>query len=90
MNTLKPEELHTVFKNAASMRASFDNDTPLKFTQDFMSVNATPAGTYLRPNYPYKVKHNDSMARTMDGAWRRFEDQLKMEEALKRRQAAQF
>ncbi len=59
-------------------------------TQDFLSVAATPNGSYLRPNYPYKVKANDSMARTMDGAWRRFEEQLKREEEIKRKQAEQF
>ena len=30
------------------------------------------------------------MARTMDGAWKRFEDQLRMEEEVKRRQAENF
>ena len=30
------------------------------------------------------------MAKTMDGAWRRFEDKLKLEEDTKRRQAEQF
>jgi hypothetical protein len=30
------------------------------------------------------------MAKTMDGAWRRFEDQLKREEEIKRKQADQF
>ena len=59
-------------------------------TQEFLSVAATPNDSYLRPNYPYRVKQNDSMARTMDGAWRRFEDQLKREEDTKRKQAEQF
>jgi hypothetical protein len=30
------------------------------------------------------------MARTMDGAWKRFEDQLRVEEDVKRRQAENF
>ena len=30
------------------------------------------------------------MARTMDGAWKRFEDQLRLEEEIKRRQAESF
>jgi hypothetical protein len=42
-----------------------------------MSVSATPASTYLKPNYPYKIKHTDQMAKTLDGAWKRFEDQLR-------------
>jgi hypothetical protein len=55
-----------------------------------MSVSATPNGSFLMPNYPYRVKQNEHMALTMDGAWRRFEDQLKREEEIKRRQAEQF
>lgn len=53
-------------------------------------MSATPVSSYLRPNYPYKVKHNMSMAKTLDGAWKRFEDQLRWEEDLKRKQAEQF
>jgi hypothetical protein len=30
------------------------------------------------------------MAQTMDGAWKRFEDQLRVEEDVKRRQAENF
>ena len=67
-----------------------NRETPLKFTQDFLSVSATPGGTYLRANYPYKIKQTHSMSRTLDGAWRRFEEQLRHEEESKRRQAENF
>ena len=50
-------------------------------------MDPTPNGNFLLPNYPYRVTHNNNMAKTMDGAWRRFEDQLKLEEDTKRRQA---
>ena len=53
-------------------------------------MDPTPNGNFLLPNYPYRVTHNNNMAKTMDGAWRRFEDQLKLEEGTKRRQAEQF
>jgi|LauGreDrversion4_2_1035121.scaffolds.fasta_scaffold1360206_1 hypothetical protein len=76
---------HSGLTSEADMRS-----TPLKYTQDFMSVSATPAGSYLKPNYPYKVKYNTSMAKTLDGAWKRFEDQLRNEEEAKRKQAEQF
>jgi hypothetical protein len=93
LNTLKPEELHTIFHHGKA-RESFDGTTqplnPLKATQDFLSVSATPNGSFLRPNYPYRVKANEQMAKTMDGAWRRFEEQLKLEEEIKKRQAEQF
>lgn len=93
LNTLKPDELHTIFHHGKA-RESFDGTSqggnPLQMTQDFLSVAATPNGSYLRPNYPYRVKANESMAKTMDGAWRRFEDQLKLEEEIKRKQAEQF
>ena len=48
--------------------------SPLQATTEFMSMNATPSGSYLFPNYPYKVKFNDKMARTIEGAWKRFEE----------------
>ena len=55
LNTLKPDELQHIFTNAAGN----GRESPLKVTQDFMSVSATPGGSYLRPNYTYKIKHND-------------------------------
>lgn len=86
LNTLNRDELHTIFH---SHRVNNDGDnleeSPLHFTSQFLSVGSTPVNSYLRPNYPYKVKYNDCMAQTMDGAWKRFEEQLKRDEELKKK-----
>lgn len=55
LNTLKPDELHLIFTQAGS---GSGRESPLKLTSDFLSVSGTPGGSYLRPNYPYKIKHN--------------------------------
>lgn len=59
--------------------------SPLKNTEDYLSVSSVPIDSYLTPNYPYKITNNNSMEKTMDGAWKRFEIQLKIDEESKRR-----
>jgi hypothetical protein len=79
LNTLRADELHTIFINKNP------EGSPLKVTQDYLSVSSVPNDSYLTPNYPYRITNNDSMEKTMDGAWKRFEIQLKMDEEAKRR-----
>lgn len=60
------------------------SQSPFATVSEFVSVGATPQETYLRPSYPYRIKKNESMTKALDGAWRRFEEQLKREEDLKK------
>lgn len=80
LNTLRADELHTIFTSNKNPEG-----TPLKVTEDYLSVSSVPIDSYLTPNYPYKITNNNSMEKTMDGAWKRFEIQLKVDEEAKRR-----
>jgi hypothetical protein len=86
LNTLNEEELFAIFQSTGPHHMS----SPYATVSEFMGSGATPQETYMRPSYPYRIKNNNSMVKTLDGAWKRFEEQLKKDEDLKKQQAENF
>lgn len=87
LNTLNDGELFTIYQQTSPYNSS---QSPLVTVSEFVSPGSTPQETFLQPSYPYPVKNNESMARAQDGAWKRFEQQLKRDEDVKRQQAQFF
>ena len=86
LNTLTDDELFMIFQSTGPHHMT----SPYATVSEFVGNSATPQETYMRPSYPYRIKNNDSMVKALDGAWRRFEEQLKKEEDVKKQQAENF